>query len=53
MVSHLTYPENMAQYQDLLILTDKEVKVQPTIDLFMIGIHLILINFFKMNCTEE
>lgn len=53
MIIYQMSPENMVLFQDHLIMTDKEVKAQLTIDLYTIKIHHIPINLFKINYTEE
>ena len=53
MIIYQMSPENMVLFQDHLIMTDKEVKAQLTIDLYMTKIHHIPINLFKINYTEE
>ena len=50
---HQISPENMVLFQDHLIMTDKEVKAQLTIDLYTTKIHPILINLYKINYTEK
>lgn len=47
------FNENMAQFQDHLTQTDKEVKTPTTIDPYMTEILRILTNFCKINCTGE
>lgn len=47
------FNENMAQFQDHLTQTDKEVKAPTTIYPYMTEILRILTNFCKINCTGE
>lgn len=49
---HLIRSENMALFQELLIMTDKEVKALHIIDLLMVKTHHIPRTIEMKRCTK-